>query len=153
MLWASLWLQVVVLVVLSTSQCSSQKQMHLPPLLLASSIGRRYNYINISCTSFLCKCWWRLLSFCFHFRFYFMQAVSYHLNIFFFFFNEPHPLLSSFNLLINLSSQYIKTFNQHNLCFPVITIVIQLCSLIYGLQVLVQSVKEHLSKEGIEVRI
>ena len=130
MLWASLWLQVVVLVVLSTSQRCSQKQMHLPPLLLASSIGRRYNYRNIAWTSFLCKSWWRLLSFCLHFPFYFTEAVSCHLYIFFSF-----QLASSTSLLSPLSIYHLnisKTFNQHNLCFPAITILIHLCSLIYG---------------------
>ena len=132
MLWASLWLQVVVLVVLSTSQSCSQKQMHLPPLLLASSIGRRYNYINISCTSFLCKCWWRLLSFCIHFLFILRRLFL----IILIFFSSFLMSLIHFSLLSTYLSIYhlniLKTFNQHNLCFPVITIVIQPCSLIYG---------------------
>ena len=152
---------VLMLVLLSTSLSEVFTKTNASAALIAGIFHRKevQTYRNISRTSFVCKCWWRLLLFCLSFLSFFLffkkkiyggHSLSSQLFFLLFLWASSTSLLSQF---ITYHLNILKTFNQHNLCFPLNAIVVHLCSLIYGLQVPVQSVKEHLLKEGIEVRI
>lgn len=120
-------MQVVVLALPSTFPMCFLKQMHLLHLLLAFFIGRRYKFCFINFLKWLLS---EFSTYCY---------ITFNPSEF-----ATYPFVVNFNLLlINYCTELLilkMLFRQWIWTF-------------HWLQVPIQSVKEHLLKEGIEVRI